>query len=112
MKLIKLLLVIMSAAVITLALSGTGLAFHGDGVAHCDGCHTMHNSANGLPMPDVTPGGDYLLKAGQATTVCLNCHEERGQFSGGEGYLMAVIFEGQRQWNHRVEVAEHGLHGE
>ena len=32
------------AGVLTLALGGTALAFHGGGVAHCDGCHSMHNS--------------------------------------------------------------------
>ncbi len=32
------------AAILTLGLAGTATAFHGGGVAHCDGCHSMHNS--------------------------------------------------------------------
>jgi hypothetical protein len=85
MKFMRLLLVIMAAAVITLALGGNALAFHGDGVAHCDGCHTMHNSQNGIS--DVYPGSDFfLLQQVDPTSTCLECHNERGQFSGGEGY--------------------------
>jgi hypothetical protein len=33
------------AGVLTLGLTGTAFAFHTGGVAHCDGCHSMHNSA-------------------------------------------------------------------
>ena len=84
MKLIRLLLVIMAAAVITLALGGNGLAFHEEGVAYCAGCHTMHNSRDGQPITD-TPGG-YLLLEGSATSTCLSCHAAYGQFAGGQGY--------------------------
>jgi hypothetical protein len=84
MKLIRLLLVIMAAAVITLALGGNGLAFHEEGVAYCAGCHTMHNSIDGQPATD-TPGG-YLLLSGSATSTCLRCHASYGQFDGGKGW--------------------------
>ena len=47
-------------------------AFHNDGVARCNACHTIHNSENGLP---VTPQpGDYALRFETATEVCLSCH--------------------------------------
>ena len=29
------------------AFSSPAMAFHSGGVAHCDGCHTMHNSVDG-----------------------------------------------------------------
>ena len=85
MKLIKLLLVITAAVVITLALGGNALAFHGDGVARCSGCHTMHNSQDGESVTD-TPGG-YLLLQADASSACLRCHAGYGQMTtDGSGY--------------------------
>ena len=85
MKLMKLLLVIMAAAVVTLALGGNALAFHGDGVAYCAGCHTMHNSQDGQTVTD-TPGG-YLLLQADASSACLRCHAAYGQLTDdGTGY--------------------------
>ena len=85
MKLTKLLLVITAAVVIALTLGGNALAFHGDGVARCSGCHTMHNSQDGESVTD-TPGGYLLLKA-DASSACLGCHAGYGQMStDGSGY--------------------------
>jgi cytochrome c553 len=85
MKLMKLLLVIMAAAVITLALGGSALAFHAGGVAYCAGCHTMHNSQDGQQITD-TPGG-YLLLQVDASSACLRCHADYGQMTtDGSGY--------------------------
>ena len=85
MKLIKLLLVIMAAAMVTLALGGSALAFHGGGVAVCSGCHTMHNSQDGEKVTD-TPGG-YLLLQADASSACLRCHAAYGQMTtDGTGY--------------------------
>jgi hypothetical protein len=51
------------------------LAFHDHGVAHCNGCHTMHNSENNqLVDPDSPNGNPYLLIDGTPTDVCLSCH--------------------------------------
>jgi hypothetical protein len=67
--------------------AGSAFAFHSAGVAYCGGCHTMHNSQNGAPV-DTTGGGighEYLLKYGNASDTCLNCHASYGQFYGGAG---------------------------
>jgi hypothetical protein len=54
-----------------------GFAFHDKGVANCKGCHTMHNSENGVAK-DATPAGNggnpYLLIDNTASDVCLSCH--------------------------------------
>lgn len=44
----KKVIVTLAAFAAALAVNGTALAFHSGGVAHCDGCHTMHNSENGV----------------------------------------------------------------
>jgi hypothetical protein len=85
MKFIKLLLVITAAVVIALTLGGNALAFHGDGVARCSGCHTMHNSQDGAPLTS-TPG-NYLLLQADASSACLRCHAGYGQLTtDGSGY--------------------------
>ena len=61
-----------------LAMMATpSLAFHDKGVANCKGCHTMHNSENGVAV-DATPalngGNPYLLKDNTPSDVCLSCH--------------------------------------
>ena len=51
------------------------MAFHDAGVAHCNGCHTMHNSQDGaLVDPDSPNGNPWLLKDATPSDVCLNCH--------------------------------------
>ena len=52
-------------------LSSPGFAFHESGAAHCDACHTMHNSENGIPEVQTGP---QLLKFATATDACLSCH--------------------------------------
>jgi hypothetical protein len=76
---------------VTVALSSLPLgatsafAFHDGGVADCAGCHTMHNSQDGLNITD--PGGHpKLLQAANSTDMCLSCHAAYGQFLGGTGY--------------------------
>jgi len=78
------------AAAGVLALGTSALAFHDSGVAHCNGCHTMHNSQGGDAM-NFNPAGtgpgsatgtgfDDLLLFENKTDVCLRCHD------GGGGY--------------------------
>jgi hypothetical protein len=70
----KLLLVVVSFLSLVL-FSGVAFGFHDAGVAHCDGCHTMHNSANGALVDAAHPNGNaYLLKFSSATDLCLSCH--------------------------------------
>jgi hypothetical protein len=58
------------------ALMGTPVAaFHDAGVAHCNGCHTMHNSEDGVPVdPDSPDGNRSLLVDATPSDVCLGCH--------------------------------------
>jgi len=86
MKTIRFSLIAMAAVFFALGLSPAALAFHDDGVAHCDGCHTMHNSQNGDPNSLGPEPGDYLLKGQDPSSTCLNCHSGYGQFTNGNGY--------------------------
>ena len=77
MKGLKLSLVIMAAALVTIGLSGMAHAFHEGGVAQCEGCHTMHNSSGGVTViKGGTPlqGVAYLLKGSDQSSTCLLCH--------------------------------------
>lgn len=68
------LVVLILAALIALPWT-SALAFHDGGVAHCNSCHTMHNSENGaLRDADAPNGNPYLLIDATATDVCLSCH--------------------------------------
>ena len=77
MKALKLSLVIMAAALLTMGLSGMAYAFHDGGVANCESCHTMHNS---IGDATVVPGGTQftgvanLLKNGDQSSTCIACH--------------------------------------
>lgn len=63
------------AACFCLVMAGSSYAFHDAGVAHCNGCHTMHNSEDGaLVDPDSPTGNPYLLKDATPSDVCLSCH--------------------------------------
>jgi len=56
-------------------LAAPVMAFHDGGVAHCNGCHTMHNSQDGqLVDPDSPNGNPWLLVDATPSDVCLNCH--------------------------------------
>jgi predicted CXXCH cytochrome family protein len=68
------------AAVLVFGLAGTASAFHGGGVAHCDGCHSMHNSADNPIGPSATPNSQ-LLKGTDPSSTCLNCHAGAGSAS-------------------------------
>jgi cytochrome c peroxidase len=65
MKGLKLSLVIMAAALLTIGLSGMAYAFHSGGVADCGGCHAMHSPRT---------GGTALLIGADYSSTCLSCH--------------------------------------
>jgi hypothetical protein len=69
-------LFIAATCIFTLA-TGSASAFHGGGVAHCDGCHSMHNSPEN---PISGSPGEALLKGTDASSTCLNCHSGAGSF--------------------------------
>ncbi len=60
------------------ALEAPAQAFHNGGVAACEGCHTMHNSRDGLPAP----GNPWLLTETDPSSICLNCHAGSGSSPG------------------------------
>jgi len=71
--------IIAVALLLVTMTTGKSFAFHSDGVGQCEGCHSMHNSfggsANVSGRSTGTGAGAYLLKANDASGVCLNCHE-------------------------------------
>jgi len=54
-----------------LLVSGSAFAFHGGGVAHCDGCHSMHGGS---------ASGPSLQKGSDNSSTCLNCHNGAGRY--------------------------------
>jgi len=77
---------ILILAAVCFALVGNALAFHDHGVAHCNGCHTMHNSEDGTFVdPDSPAGNPWLLVDATPSDVCLSCHATRsGQVFGSD----------------------------
>ena len=72
---------VLLAAGFIFLMAGSSLAFHDGGVAHCNGCHTMHNSEDGALVDPNSPGGNaWLLNDGTVSDVCLNCHSH-GSYS-------------------------------
>ncbi len=66
-------------------IAGTALAFHDGGVAHCNGCHTIHNSQNGVLVdPDSPNGNPWLLKDSTPSDVCIACHDHIDQPLGAD----------------------------
>lgn len=80
MKGLKLSLVIMAAALLTIGLSGMAFAFHSGGVAECSGCHSMH-------APKA--GGSYLLVGSDQSSACLTCHQKSGD-TAPNGYHVST----------------------
>jgi hypothetical protein len=80
MKALKLSLVIMAAALLTLGLGGMAYAFHAGGVADCAGCHSMHS-----PMSS----DGHLLIGSDASSTCLTCHEHAGD-TGPSSYHVST----------------------
>lgn len=63
-------------AFVLLLLPQLALAFHDGGVAHCNGCHTMHNRQDGaLVDPDAAGGNAWLLVDESPSDVCIGCHD-------------------------------------
>ncbi|MBN1957135.1 MAG: hypothetical protein JXQ81_00415 [Desulfuromonadales bacterium] len=73
----KMILALLSTFIL---LSGTAFAFHGGGVAHCDGCHSMHNSADNPRSGSAT--ANNLMKGSDPSSTCMNCHSFQNGTSG------------------------------
>jgi len=63
---------IAGATMLVMGFAGSAMAFHGGGVAHCDGCHSMHSSADNPRVG--SPTSADLMKGSDASSTCLNCH--------------------------------------
>jgi len=87
MKASRIVILVAAAALVT---GAPALAFHDGGVAACQGCHTMHNSQDGVPMnfdtsgtgPGTPTGTGYadLLLYENKSDVCLRCHAGEGRY--------------------------------
>lgn len=57
-------------------VAAPAVAFHDQGVAHCNGCHTMHNSQDGVLVDPANPNGNqFLLVKADPSSVCIACHD-------------------------------------
>ncbi len=80
----KLVVMILLTLVVFTVISGKAKAFHQGGAGECEGCHTMHNSYEGMPVTPTNPvgtAGVFLLKGSDASSVCLSCHQKSGDTS-------------------------------
>ncbi len=69
-------LLVIVGVVLAITLTCPVWAFHDVGAAHCDGCHTMHNSRDGMLVdPDSPNGNPWLLIKASPSDVCINCHD-------------------------------------
>jgi len=135
MKAVKLGIIFAVAALMTLGFGSAAFALHSGGVAHCDACHTMHNSQNGTVYDShghLTPGvvGEsatpHLLTGTDASSTCLYCHDGTGSYhvnstdgsnykAGGDFYWLTVDGTLGRspvageQKGHNVVAADFGL---
>lgn len=79
MRIRTVILALAAASILVLGMAGTAMALHSGGVAHCDACHTMHNSLNGSAMTTLGGATQFnglptLLKGSDASSTCLTCH--------------------------------------
>jgi len=80
MKVAKVTLFTLLAALVAVGVSTTSYAFHSGGVAECAGCHSMHSPA---------VGGTRLLVGTDASSACLTCHEHAGD-TGPSSYHVST----------------------
>jgi hypothetical protein len=122
MKKMNLLLGLLAAVLLCLGSGTAALAFHDGGVAHCDGCHTMHNSEDGKSIIDggtVGTAGDHLTLGADPSSTCLNCHEGAERYHifssdgsnytpGGDFYWMTKTFTYNLHGAHTNKASNHG----
>ncbi len=75
MKKVPRILLLGVAAVALLWWGAQAIAFHDEGVGHCNGCHTMHNSEDGAFVdPENLFGNAFLLRDATPSDTCIGCH--------------------------------------
>ncbi len=105
-------------SLLTFGISGTASAFHAGGVAHCDGCHSMHSSADN---PLIGAANTQLLIGSDASSTCLNCHEGSGGYhimsddasntnSGGDFFFLTEDFSINAGWAVNTYLGENRGH--
>lgn len=130
MKSAKVGIILAIAVLMTLGLGSAAFAFHAGGVAHCDGCHTMHNSMDGSTAVahDHGAGGvvgetitEHLMIGSDASSTCLNCHSgSAGSYrvaspdgmnykAGGDFYWLTVDTPGPRGSVYAGEARGHNI---
>jgi predicted CXXCH cytochrome family protein len=80
MKVARITLFALLAALLAVGVSTTSYAFHSGGVAECGGCHSMHTAK---------AGGTFLLVGADQSSTCLTCHEEKTD-TGPSSYHIAT----------------------
>jgi hypothetical protein len=85
MRMMRIGLAFVGAAIATVGFAPRAMAFHDGGVAYCDGCHTMHNSSGNVRMSknggSQFNGNAFLLQGSDPSSTCLNCHGAAGASS-------------------------------
>ena len=78
MKIVKISMLLVAAAVVIFGLGTTSFAFHSGGVAECMGCHNIHDAQS----------TSALLIAQDVTSTCANasCH---GAPSAGSYHILS-----------------------
>ena len=71
MRTLKLSLVILAVALVTMGFYGTSQAFHSGGVAECMGCHNIHDAKS----------ASSLLIGSDPSSTCISCHGASGASS-------------------------------
>lgn len=80
MKVARIILFTLLAALVAVGVSTTSYAFHSGGVAECAGCHSMHSPA---------AGGNTLLVGTDPSSTCLSCHQHAGD-TGPSSYHVST----------------------
>jgi len=108
MKGLRISILVVAAALMIMGVAGTTYAFHDGGVATCESCHTMHESLNGaviniskfgtsLAPQNTTEFNDatrFLLKGGDQSSTCLNCHAAADSTSTSNSYHVMSSYAG------------------
>jgi hypothetical protein len=123
------IIIIIGIMLVVVSSGGNAIAYHDGSVAHCDGCHTMHNSLGGNPM--TVTGADpasYLTLGTDSSSTCLKCHKSDtksyavltttgGKYSaGGDFYWLTKTFtwgtsstsKGENH-GHNIVAADYGM---
>ncbi len=75
MRILRIVLTGLLPMAIFFGMESRTVAFHNGGVGACEACHSMHNVQGSTVSP---LAASYLLKGQDASSTCLNCHQQAG----------------------------------